>query len=51
MERLLAAMEEKLLPAVVWEKEAEGCGRCKRIEVRVKNDKGQGKGSIFIDMC
>ena len=45
------AMEEKLLFAAVWEKEAEGCGGCKRIGVGVKNGQGQGKGSIFIDMC
>jgi hypothetical protein len=45
------AMEEKLLLAAVWEKEAEGCGGCKRIGVGVKNGQGQGKGSIFIDAC
>jgi hypothetical protein len=45
------AMEEKLLLAAVWEKEAEGCGGCKRIGVGVKNGQGQGKGSIFIDEC
>jgi hypothetical protein len=51
MERLLAAMEEKLLLAAVWEKEVEGCSGCKRIGMGVKNDQGQGKGSIFINMC